>query len=120
MRHVEIDVADLMVVGLRHHNDFLGALDDEDRLKSALEQEAGNAARPAALPRTETGLSGENLFVVLAQCLPHPGLKDGIGKVGYGKCRLPSREAEFVVVDRRMSRIIGDGTCAAYGWLQPA
>src|SRR6266550_6766998 len=113
MRYVQIDMADLMVVGLRHHDDFLGALDDEDRLKSALEQVAGNAARPAALPRTVTGLSGENLFVVLAQCLPHPGLKDGIGKVGYGKCRLLSRDAELVVVDRRVGRIVGDGARAA-------
>src|SRR5215831_1111892 len=120
MRHVQVDVALLMIVGLRHHDDFLRPLDDEDRLKAALERPARNAARPAALPRAKSRLAGKDFFVALAQGFARPGLKDGIGKIGDGKGGLLSGDAELVVVDRRMLRIVGNRPGTAWRWLQSA
>ena len=68
MRRVQIDAADLMVQ-LQDHEHLFRALDDEQRPEYPAEQKSGNAAWPAAYPRTETRFACENPFVAFAQGL---------------------------------------------------
>src|SRR5258706_8736246 len=106
MRHVEIDMADLMVA-LPGHQNLSWALDDVNGLH-AVEHEAWIPARPAALLRAKTGLAGEDIVVALAQSLTRPFLQDRICEIGDRKGRLFSRAPIIVVADRRMGGITDD------------
>src|SRR5258708_17467190 len=86
VRQVQEDAARLVIL-LPDHDDLFGSLDDIDGLH-ALEEEAGNTHRPAAGLPAETGSSGEDAFVTLAQFLARPGLQDRIADIGNRKCRL--------------------------------
>ena len=83
----QIDSAHLMV-RLPDHDHFFRTLDEKDRL-NRIERKAWNADRPAARRPAEPRLSGEDAFIVFAQFLPGPGLKDRVAEIGNGKLPTP-------------------------------
>src|SRR5438874_8811684 len=86
MRHVQEDAPGLIVF-LPDQGDFFRGLDEIDGLH-AMEQKAGYADRPAARLPGESGASGEDALVALAQLLPRPGLQYRIAEIGDRKRRL--------------------------------
>ena len=81
---------------------------------------APTAARPAALRGAKAALARENLFVALAQLLAHPGLKNGVRKIGDRKGRLCAGSPVIVIGDGRMRGIVLDRPRAARGRFEPA
>src|SRR5439155_15845363 len=124
MRHVQ-ENAPRLIAFLPDHGDFFRRLNEIDRLH-AMEQKAGYADRPAARLPGESGASGEDALVALAQLLPRPGLQYRIAEIGDGKRRLSALDSSAwrivgkQVDDERMSRIVGDGTGATHGRLEAA
>jgi hypothetical protein len=87
VRHVEIDIPDL-VVHLRDEQHFLRTLDDVQRLRR-IEQERGNAHRPAAdLPGISVA-AREVAIIAFLQFITRPGRQNRIVEVGDPpKCAL--------------------------------
>ena len=81
MRHIQIDMPCHRIL-LDDHQNLFGTLDEINRDDARIDQEAGNASRPAPLPRDERDLSGEHLFVGFAHLVHGPGHQNGIGEIG--------------------------------------
>src|SRR5580704_157697 len=65
-----------------------------------------NAKRPATRAREENRISGDDKLVALADRVARPGLEDGTVGIAHGKGRLPSGDAELVVGNVRMRRVL--------------
>src|SRR5580704_3237067 len=65
-----------------------------------------NAKRPATRAREENRISGDDKLVALADRVARPGLEDGTVGIAHGKGWLPSCDAELVVGNVRMRRVL--------------
>src|SRR4029077_13784184 len=101
----QVDAANVVKARQYHHH-FLGTLDEIKRPRHRHEHEFENADRPATRMRGENGLSGEDKLVALADLVTRPGLEDGIVGIANGKGRLPAGNAESVVGNVRMRRVL--------------
>src|SRR5262249_38306397 len=105
MWYVHVDPTDLIILPPDDPN-FLGRLQEHERVWSAIAHEKGNARGHAArLRRKRAFLSGEYLVEILLHVLLHPRLQVRIGKIGNPKCRLFAN----TVRGERMRRIADDG-----------
>ncbi len=80
MRHVHVDVADLLIVLLDDQHLF-GRLDEEDRPVALIDVEIGHTAGPAALARRERHLPGKDRLVHLAHAFDGARFQDGIAQI---------------------------------------
>ena len=108
----EVYVANF-IEACQDHRHLLRPLNDIHWPRHRHQQEGRNAHRPATRVQGEGGLSGKDKGVALLNRVGRPGLKDRIARIAYGKGRLPSRGAEFVVGNVRMGGVLPHGSGTA-------
>src|SRR6266403_4993264 len=105
MRHVEIDVPDLLVVRIYHY-DLLRRLDEVERLE-AVQMKPRNAGRHTERMRRKADLSGQNVRIVLLHALHDPGLENGgTAQIGNKVVWLLAGSGSFLIADPRMGGIV--------------
>src|ERR1700687_5168818 len=105
MRHVEIDVPDLLVVRIYHY-DLLRRLDEVERLE-AVQMKPGNAGRHAERMRRKADLSGQNFSIVLLHAFHDPGLENGgAPQIGNKVVWLLAGSPGLLIADPRMGRVV--------------
>src|SRR6266446_6651056 len=116
MWNIHVDVPDL-VVGLVDHQNFLGRLDEVNRLEAAGKgQELRNAGRRAVCPRRRSEPFSEQLLVGFLQAVDDPGFQIRVAQIGQAHRRFHDI-APVVGVTRhhRMRLVVGYGSKTGCG-----
>ncbi len=108
----QVNAADVIEACQYHHN-FFRPLNEIERPGHWREQECGSADRPATRVWGESGRSGEDKLVALADRFSCPRLEDGIVGIAHGKGRLPPGDAEIVIGNVRVRGVLPDRSGSA-------
>src|SRR5262249_30776263 len=109
MRHVEINVPNLLVVRI-YHDDFRRRLNEVERLEP-IEMKAGNAGVRTAGVRCKSNLSCQHFRIVLLHALYDPRLENwNIAKIGNKIGRLLAGCRGLWIADARMGGITAHRT----------